>query len=418
MGRSALTCCTPLEAPPVRCLPWALAAPSCSSAVPIPAASSCRSDLREFTSFIAELHARGGSDVLGELVMGDCGGAAGQVDEMTLVDQEAFRRFALRLGFRGDARAVFEVLDDKGSGSLPLAYVRTQLIAVDPLVATMAPNSFAKSGRKQPKGTSARVSPKKKSASLSLSRSRGGGSPPGSPGISPQSLGVPRNSDFDAPKGAGLQQKLIFEASTRSSLHETRSAVQKETGDRGPKKPKEALALDSAKMQATDADCAAPTAAAVGSMAVGLDQGRRIFSPEEGAVGLDAAPHQSRSECLPLTPASCRVVAPPPEAMLPAAWRRPGTANDAVGFPALDDGRNTTIVLRPLPYEWGGEDRVDVPRTFMFRGELITVPLLPIGTASDRSPETVTTEKAGRGTGWQKVRSNVLGGALRTIKDH
>jgi len=72
------------------------------------------------------------------------------------------------------------------------------------------------------------------------------------------------------------------------------------------------------------------------------------------------------------------------------------------------------IVLRPLPYDRGSENNV---RRFVYKGELIEVPLLPLQRL----------EKDGQGSkdrrsnhGWQMVKSKVIGaaaaGQLKTIK--
>eukprot|EP00927_Polykrikos_kofoidii_P071488 TRINITY_DN67749_c0_g1_i1.p1 TRINITY_DN67749_c0_g1~~TRINITY_DN67749_c0_g1_i1.p1 ORF type:complete len:392 (-),score=70.89 TRINITY_DN67749_c0_g1_i1:78-1253(-) len=390
MGRSALTCCAPLEAPacgyhsgkhgcaPVCAQPWSCGAlrGTKSSGFGIAVSSSLpndRDDLREFTAFVAECaRSKGVTDVLADLadICAD-EDEPGQVSEQVPVDQEGFRQFALRLGFRGDARAVFEVLDEFGRGSVPLADVRSQLFAVDPILSTLpalqSQRKQAKSTKKQPK-MSPTDSPKLMPGQVKVTEHLHGFR---------KSLtkAQPHGTEVDAPKTVVIpQQRHVIEVSAPSSVAETGKGAEAST-EPFPSRPASAVE--------------APT--------------------------LPDAPTRRRSS----KERSCKIVAPPLQAMLGTpAWGGNGSLEQSVGYPALDDGRSSNIVLRPLPYQWGAEDRADIPRKFIFRGEVVTVPLLPFGTSLESADKPLQTAGAvKRGTGWQKVRSNVMGGALRTIKD-
>lgn len=65
------------------------------------------------------------------------------------------------------------------------------------------------------------------------------------------------------------------------------------------------------------------------------------------------------------------------------------------------------VMLRPLPYERGDDPG---QRTFVYKGELIDVPMLPLFKL-DKSSSANKDPRVG-GHGWQKVKSKVMGGGL------
>jgi len=105
-----------------------------------------------------------------------------------------------------------------------------------------------------------------------------------------------------------------------------------------------------------------------------------------------------------------RIVSPP-QALLAAERPRKNCCQaDAVGFPALES--TSSCVLRPFPYERFDDEATDQPRTFVWKGEAFSVPVLPIGSASPEGPKSLTTSKVARGTNWNKVRSKVMRGSM------
>jgi len=88
---------------------------------------------------------------------------------------------------------------------------------------------------------------------------------------------------------------------------------------------------------------------------------------------------------------------------------------------ALDDTTPSTsdfVLVRPLPYEPVLPDAGDSnkQRTFVFKGTLIVVPMLPLQSPREGSPKSAKQSKnedVRQNKGWKMVKSKVVGGAMK-----
>lgn len=89
---------------------------------------------------------------------------------------------------------------------------------------------------------------------------------------------------------------------------------------------------------------------------------------------------------------------------------------------ALDDATPSTtdfVLLRPLPYEPIPPDAGDSnkQRTFVFKGNLVVVPMLPLLSPREGSPKSAKqppkNEDVRQNKGWKMVKSKVVGGAMK-----
>jgi len=429
MGRSALVCCSTLPRHGDGKEPaWSLQSlKACTFEAGNISAIRNRGELREFSAFVSEQYKSGSFDILAELAASGTGGDASGDGAKASIGKEAFVSFLKRLGYLGDKGAVFVALDIEGHGSLTVGYIRSQLIALDAL-----PTSLGET-------------PISRSQSRNLSRAASG--------LTKSERNKKGAGSHRADEGDG-SKKLHEEHSTRSSLHASEAKAdtkprprrlskieklghgahdhhgERQNSPKQPHSPKKSPGRE--KKKAAHGRLSTPARQADGEEAISPVSPANAFGKPSDAVDEKAPPdhtmrsirthdtggHGNEANMVEEKIDFRRVVGPPTQ---DDAWDiarrsmlRQFSTQDAIGMPALDD--DGLCVLKPLPYRWGFEDDNE-ERNFLYKGEHFSVPMLPIGSNSENKEHAAGT-KAVRGTGWQKLRSNVVGGNFQKLKEN
>lgn len=368
--------------------------------------------------------------------------------EEALVDRATFQRHLADLGFQGDGAGVFDALDEAGHGVLSIRDLRDLIDTV----AGTEPISPGKGPAKSPG--------RGKDRSARIQSQRSVGSLPNSGKFKPQHGHVHH-------RGGRLPQK--YDYNNEQDRHQGTRSISKKASRASPrtKSPEQ-----SPGRRAHGSDSHAGT-----SRRRSKQQPEHHFLPEQQQhhqhptqqqeqdqqKGLSGAVDATENLViaggdLPNTPFDRGVTASteakqetPRAAEFASMWHEKCAASvspPASSYPsprALRDGavapagrifskaagrpivycrladppplgiQAPQIVLRPLPYDWGGaDDRDNRPREFVFKGQMFKVPLLPLHRIDPELADTAHTRSSAY---WTKLRSHVTGGGFRTRGD-
>lgn len=355
-------------------------------------------------------------------------------DETSMVKREAFKRFAEKLGFPGDAGVVFDSLDSQNNGALQLHELRTLLM--EAMTTSSQASSSGRRGSKQmKKKPEGKASKSDRSSGQQSDREKGrkGGSKQvceepssfDSPDASKLSGSLGKSDMSDLQKGPGR----ITQESTRSSLHdgaragsqlssvESDAPVRQNTEEAGPVNARKVSKGRKNSKQLSDRGSdgegkggkkqkgkednklTEPLLQSDGQAAGGLMQSLLTVPAALGTpatIGSPKLPQREGSEALP---AGC-------DSSRPASIRAPTALADVDSFGSARTDDSSFVLFRPHPYQKCDDDDVGV-RTFVYRGRLLEVPLLPLAVLDeDRKGES---DQASKGKGWQMVKSKVVG---------
>lgn len=468
MGRSALTCCSPLCTN--RPLLLEQRKYKLDGAVRVLSDSGPQQrELREFCAFVAGWYDKSSEALEG---LGEDGSA---------VKREDFKQYAAKIGFVGDGGIVFDAIDVEGSGALPVHALRSLLLETIASLSVgsrpssqsrgptnrslsreqkqstpgsgpnSAPNSKRKSGTKtskdfkekgqrtsiamdgEPPGSPAETSPGGGGTGFSRQQSDGGSTssqtkrPKPSPSREQtEASTIPGEGDALGDKG---RMNGVAEASTRSSLHQADGAARAAGLSMSPV-PSDGKDIDqkpsrkSSKLSVSEGGSDAAL-----KLPKGVRKGRRASKDKlrpDGTESMNSlesfqpsAASDPLREATTITensgPASSPSDAMPPDASAEMpVMQAPLAVADTDGIPKVDTNRFVNV--RPHPYKRCDPDEVDErerPRSFVFKGRLFEVPLLPLYELDEDRKDV---ERAAKGTGWNVAKSKVLGQNLKSLQ--
>lgn len=319
------------------------------------------------------------------------------------VKREAFARRLRQLSFAGDAGVVFDAFDAGGQGVVALDDLRMQLVtSKDPPYRTKGAQGASKSGRRSSMdGKSGSKTRRKSEVASGIDSTAVGGDGNGG-GAKPKAGNAGASGEADGGAGAGGAAGGKRPPKSPPGPSPRRGNRLTSPGRTAKASPgRDALSEAGA---ARDAQKEAPASEAGFSEAPASDapvRERTLEAHDHGPPdAVLAAPKAEEAEA----PRESNVASPLKE---PA----PPSLSEGAASTAAESTTTTFVQLRPLPYDWGGaDDQDDRPRTFWFRGEVIEVPLLPLGELGAAGG---AGNKARSNNGWQKVKSKVMGGGLK-----
>mmetsp|Transcript_97737 Transcript_97737/g.174118 ORF Transcript_97737/g.174118 Transcript_97737/m.174118 type:complete len:312 (+) Transcript_97737:57-992(+) len=139
-------------------------------------------------------------------------------------------------------------------------------------------------------------------------------------------------------------------------------------------------------------------------------------TPTQGSSGKSERAKRRRSQSDGKAKLPSGPVEPP---CLGGPWSEPKFVAAPVAEQNLDGEWQLTsmeyVMLRPLPYEPVPWDRGDnnQQRTFIYKGALLQVPLLPLDQIESGKNRPKEDANAKQGKGWKVVKSKVVGGAMK-----
>mmetsp|Transcript_135041 Transcript_135041/g.248445 ORF Transcript_135041/g.248445 Transcript_135041/m.248445 type:complete len:466 (+) Transcript_135041:15-1412(+) len=458
MGRSALTCCSPLcTNRPVLLEQRKYRLDGCVKV--LSESGPQQRELREFCAFVAGWYDNNRDAFTG---LGDDG---------TPVKREEFKQYAAKIGFTGDGGMVFDSLDVDNTGVVQLQYLRTQLLdtisSLEPISRPSAQSrgtanrstsrsQLAKSedGGRQPSVQRGRTISKEFKNRPSRAASRDGSptlSADGTQAVSETDRATSGTSQSRRPgkgppntreqtEASALSGETdtcdkartngVAEASTRSSLHQTDDASRAESRD--PEAAKRAK--NAANGQEAGEDGAQGSKdGEIRKGSKGQKKGRRAsrdksadsadgtesvqsmqsFAPKEGTGDAEMFPNPVSKESTDASGGFVREVsgqsdqAPVDSTEMPVV-KAPVAVPDTDGIPKID--ANDFVMVRPHPYKRCDADEVDERerlRSFVFKGRLFEVPLLPLYKLDE--DEKQSDRGANKGAAWTMAKSKVLG---------
>lgn len=347
MGRSAITCCSP------SCNPHSSDRIFTQQrALKVPSEGKLANpELRDFCSFVNGLY---GNLVDALAPLGD--------DESLAVQREAFKRYAGKIGYPGDAGLAFDSMDKQGLGVITLSDLRTQLAEA------MSTNSKSSSSRKgsKTKGSKAEKRPSKEgidggtSFASAGARSDGDESPERTKLLSAEES-TREPTEEGGERGVTLRDRVSMREIELAGAGEPVAAAGARKGSKGPaarkgSKPKRRISKEAVQKSphASDGETADPaidpiTAASL--LAVPPQRGER-----EGTDLSGRAPSPVGSK-----PPSIRAAVAPEMSEIATAR-----------------GENGFVMVRPHPYQIVDDDEDDKVRSFVWKNILFEVPLIPL----------------------------------------
>jgi hypothetical protein len=298
-------------------------------------------------------------------------------EESTMVKREAFKQYVEKVGYPGDAGSVFDALNTQGLGALSVQEIRIQLQEI------MNSMSKSSSSRTPSKGRRQKSESPERSQRAASKQSRDIASSFGS---------LEKEGTNGKPAGGSIATEVKgfatrSEESTRSSLHVADAKAAREASepfagqitedskDGGPANSRKGSKGRAKRKPSKERN------AESGSLASG--------NPDDGPESLLSVPERSRGR------------APSPDGDKPPTIRASVAVADVDGSLRMDD---SFVLVRPHPYQQCDDDGRS--RTFVYKGKLIEVPLLPLYELDEDWKES---DKVSKGTGWGIVKSKVVG---------